>query len=125
MWFYEVTADGWSLDDKRTPLLPESKLGLTPEFGLAPEEQAKNNLPDALSRWWARDTTELARGRTLQSFCVSKDDIGAQGYDLSLNRYREVMHDEMEFRSPLDIITDLEQLEADIARGLGALKAML
>ncbi len=70
VWFYEVTADGWSLDDKRSPLLKESKLGVLPEQGLTPDEHAKNNLPDVLPRWRARDTTERTRARTAQSLRV-------------------------------------------------------
>ena len=48
VWFYDVQADGWSLDDKRTPLLPEDKLGAVPTAPLTAEEHAKNNLPDVL-----------------------------------------------------------------------------
>lgn len=51
VWFYEVEADGWSLDDKRQPLLPEEKLGVVPQRSLMAEEHAKNNLPDVLARW--------------------------------------------------------------------------
>src|SRR5436853_5735816 len=49
VWFYDVDADGWSLDDKRTPLLPEEKLGSAPKTALMEEEHAKNNLPDVLA----------------------------------------------------------------------------
>jgi len=56
---------------------------------------------------------------------VPKADIVAQGYDLSLNRYREVVHDEVEHRAPAEIIADLEKLEADIQHRLSELKAML
>ena len=58
-----------------------------------------------------RRTTELERARTEQSFCVPKADIVAQGYDLSLNRYKEIVHDEVEHRPPLEIIADIEKLE--------------
>jgi type I restriction enzyme M protein len=51
VWFYEVEADGWSLDDKRQPLLPDEKLGPVPKLELVDEEHAKNNLPDVLARW--------------------------------------------------------------------------
>lgn len=51
VWFYEVTADGWSLDDKRQPLLPAEKLGPAPQSALNPEDHGKNNLPDLLKRW--------------------------------------------------------------------------
>ena len=125
VWFYEVTADGWSLDDKRTPLLPAEKLGAVPEVALAEDEHAKNNLPDALARWFRRDGEEMQRARTEQSFCVPKADIVEQGYDLSLNRYKEVVHEEVEHRPPLEIIAELEHLEAEIQQGMSDLKAML
>jgi type I restriction enzyme M protein len=125
VWFYEVTADGWSLDDRRTPLLPENKLGPRPVVALSEDEHAKNNLPDALARWRSRDAEERSRGRTEQSFFVAKDDIAAQGYDLSLNRYKEVVHDEVQHRPPLEIIADLERIEGEIQQGLSELKAML
>ncbi|MGA5843356.1 N-6 DNA methylase [Streptomyces pseudogriseolus] len=90
VWFYDVQADGFSLDDKRTPLLPEDRLGVRPTAGCLTEaDQAKNNLPDILSRWFDRGGRECSRARSEQSFCVSKSDIVAQGYDLSLNRYAE------------------------------------
>ncbi|GGM65250.1 DNA methyltransferase [Micromonospora sonchi] len=125
VWFYEVTADGWSLDDKRTPLLPAEKLGPAPSVPLTEDEHAKNNLPDALARWSRRDGDELQRARTEQSFCVPKADIAEQDYDLSLNRYKEVVHEEVEHRPPLEILADLERLESEIQQGMSELKAML
>ena len=80
VWFYDVQADGWSLDDKRQPLLPPEKLGPTPEAELDEAEEGKNNLPDVLMRWQERDAAERDRPRTAQSFCVPKDDIAAAGY---------------------------------------------
>ncbi|OHV05116.1 type I restriction-modification system subunit M [Mycobacterium talmoniae] len=106
VWFYDVQADGFSLDDKRNPI-------------------DANDLPDVLKRWGSRATTELERARTERSFCVPKDDIVAQGYDLSLNRYKEIVHDDVEHRPPLEIIADIEKLEGEIAKGLAELKAML
>ena len=123
VWFYDVQADGWSLDDKRSPLLDESKLGCL--AALEAEEHAKNNLPDVLARWAERGGGELDRARTEQSFCVPKVDIVAQGYDLSLNRYKEVVHDDGEHRPPLEIIGEIEKLEREISDGLAELKAML
>ncbi|MER5608881.1 class I SAM-dependent DNA methyltransferase [Micromonospora tulbaghiae] len=125
VWFYEVTADGWSLDDKRTPLLAPDKLGPVPDTALTEEDHAKNNMPDALARWFRRDGDELQRARTEQSFCVPKADIVEQDYDLSLNRYKEVVHEEIEHRSPLDILADLQRLESEIQHGMANLKAML
>ncbi|MFC9519189.1 N-6 DNA methylase [Nocardiaceae bacterium NPDC056970] len=106
VWFYDVRADGFSLDDKRNPI-------------------EANDLPDALTRWFARATTERGRNRTQQSFCVPKADIVAQGYDLSLNRYKVSEHDEIEHRPPLEIIADIEQLQDEISKGLTELKAVL
>jgi type I restriction enzyme M protein len=93
VWFYDVQADGFSLDDKRNSI-------------------EANDLPDVLDRWTSRTSTERDRARTDQSFCVPKDEIVAQGYDLSLNRYKEV-------------VADLEKLETEIQQGLAELRAML
>ncbi|MBA3638765.1 MAG: SAM-dependent DNA methyltransferase [Acidobacteria bacterium] len=125
VWFYDVDADGWSLDDKRTPLLPEERLGSTPSAPLTPEEHEKNNLPDVLARWAARDNAERVRPRTAESFCVARADIAAQGYDLSLNRYKEVVHDEVEHRAPTEILAELARLEEEIQRGMKELEGML
>lgn len=105
VWFYDVQADGFTLDDKRNPV-------------------EANDLPDVLARWRNRDT-EKDRARTDQSFFVPKADIVAQGYDLSLNRYKEIVYEEVEHRAPLDIIADIEKLDAEIAADLAALKATL
>src|SRR5207249_7620547 len=72
VWFYDVEADGWSLDDKRTPLLPDDKLGPVPRGALSEDEHAKNKLPDVLARWAVRSGAERERLRTAQSFCVLK-----------------------------------------------------
>ena len=125
VWFYDVDADGWSLDDKRTPLLAEEKLGPVPRVALKSEERAKNNLPDVLARWKERAKSEAKRPRTAQSFCVPKDDIAARGYDLSLNRYKEVMHEEIEHRPPKEILAELSKLEEVIQRGMKELERML
>lgn len=106
VWFYDVQADGYSLDDKRNPI-------------------EANDLPDVVERWAARDKTEKDRARTERSFAVPKADIVAQNYDLSLNRYKETVQDDVVHRPPLEIIADIEKLEADIAEGLAKLKAML
>ncbi|GAB03636.1 type I restriction enzyme M protein [Gordonia amarae] len=105
VWFYDVQADGLSLDDKRNPV-------------------DANDLPDVLARW-RNLAAEADRPRTAQSFLVPKADIVAQGYDLSLNRYKEIEYDEVEHRPPLDIIADIEKLDAEITQGIADLKAML
>jgi type I restriction enzyme M protein len=125
VWFYEVTADGWTLDDKRAPLLPETKLGATPTNPLDTLEHEKNNLPDVLARWTRRNGTEAERARIEQSFCVPKTEIATQGYNLSLNRYKEVVYEEVEHRTPNEILDELARLEAEVQRGMSELKRML
>jgi type I restriction enzyme M protein len=125
VWFYDVQADGWSLDDKRTPLLPEEKLGLARGMTLSAEEHAKNNLPDVAARWPLRATTECERPRTAQSFCVPKAEIAEYGYDLRLNRYKQVIHEEVAHVPPKQILAELAQLEVEIQQGLKKLEAML
>jgi type I restriction enzyme M protein len=96
-----------------------------PRTALAVDEHAKNNLPDVLARWVQRSGTERERPRTAQSFCVPKADIAAQGYDLSLNRYKEVVHEAVEHRAPKEILADLAKLEEEIQRGIKELEGML
>ena len=126
VWFYDVQADGYSLDDKRNPLLPPEKLGTTPEEPLTEEEHARNNLPDVLQRWKEREGSERSNLRTAQSFCVPKEEIAAGGgYDLSLNRYKEVEHEAQAHDVPADIIRELREMEKEISKGLSRLEEML
>lgn len=129
VWFYDMQADGWSLDDKRQPLLDASLLGLQPLLDkreqLSEEDHSKNNLPDVLTRWAQRHGSERERPRTAQSFCVPKADIEANGYDLSINRYKEVVHEQVQHRAPGEILAELRALEDEIARGMEALEGML
>ncbi|MER5768064.1 type I restriction-modification system subunit M [Streptomyces sp. NPDC001985] len=124
VWFYDVQADGYSLDDKRTPLLADDRLGVR-ATDLGADGHRRNNLPDVLARWRRREGDERARARTEQSFCVPRADIVAQGYDLSLNRYREVVHAEVVTRPPLELLTGLERLNKEIEAGTARLKEML
>jgi type I restriction enzyme M protein len=125
VWFYDMAADGLSLDDKRQPLLSADKLGVRPARPLTDAEQAKNNLPDVLARWDQRNGAERQRGRTAQSFCVPKADIAAQGYDLSVNRYKELVHEASTHLPPLDILAKLNRLEEEIQAGMKELEGML
>lgn len=126
VWFYDLQADGYSLDDKRHALIDSGKLGARPTGELSEEDHAKNNLPDALARWLHREGGELENPRTAQSFCVSREDIAATGtYDLSLNRYKEVEHEEVIHDDPADIIKELRTLEDEISKGLTELEVML
>ena len=123
VWFYDCQADGFSLDDKRTVLLPSEKIG--PGAKLEDAEHAKSNLPDIAARWKERSGTERKRPRTAQSFCVPKTEIAAAGYDLSISRYKEVVHEAAEHRPPKEIIAELKALEKEIADGLVTLENML
>ena len=89
------------------------------------DEHEKNNLPDVLVRWHGRDDTELERAPTEQSFCVSKADIAANDYDLSINRYREIVFEQIEYPAPRDILDELTTLEHEIQQGIELLKAKL
>lgn len=123
VWFYDMTADGWSLDDKRGAVLPEDKLGCAAV--LTDAEHTRNNLPDVVKRWAGRHDSERNRARTDQSFCVPIADIIANGFDLSINRYKEVVHEQVDHVPPKQIIAELQVLEAEIAQGLRELEEML
>jgi type I restriction enzyme M protein len=120
-----VRTDGWSLDDKRQALLSDDKLGPTPEVALIDAEVTKNDLPDLVKRWAERDAGERKRPRTAQSFCVPKVDIATAGYELSLNRYKEIEHEEVVHESPAAILADLRKVEAEIAEGMTRLEEMV
>jgi len=125
VWFYDMAADGWSLDDKRNPLLALEKLGPAPKVALVEGEHEKNNLPDCLARWKQRKDSERERERTAQSFCVPKAEIANEGYDLSLNRYKEIVYEEEEHRPPLEILAELRTIEKEILQGIEELEGML
>jgi type I restriction enzyme M protein len=125
VWFYDMHSDGWSLDDKRQPLLDDSKLGVSPASQLNTDEHSKNNLPDLLTRWLERDGSEQSNERTAQSFSVPKAELAANGYDLSLNRYKQVVHEHIEHVPPKQLIAELKELEAEIQAGLAELEGLL
>jgi type I restriction enzyme M protein len=125
VWFYDMLADGWSLNAQRQPLLEESKLGSTPSQKLSVDEHAKNNLPDVVARWCEREGTERTNPKTAQSFAVDKANLVANDYDLSLNRYKEVVHEHVEHVAPMQLIAELKQLEVEIQAGLTELEGML
>ena len=105
VFFYDVGADGFSLDDKRDPV-------------------GENDLPDALVRW-GRRSAKNDTNRTARHFMVPREEIEAKDFDLSINRYKEAKHDAVEYDPPKKIIAKLRALEAEIARELGELEAML
>ena len=111
VWFYDMQADGFSLDDRRTP------------------QPDKSDLPDILAKWRGlRDGTIPTSNftlRTSQSFLVPKDEIAGNDYDLSINRYKEVEYEAVEHDSPQEILARLARLDAEIAEGRRELEGML
>ena len=110
VWFYDMCADGYSLDDKRTPL------------DLKKHEE--NNIPDIVKRYKSVDK-EAKRKRTEQSFMVPVEEIRENGYDLSINRYKEIVYEEIEYDPPKKIIADIQKIEDEIQQGLKELGELL
>ena len=107
VWFYDMKADGLSLDDKRNPV-------------------SQNDLPDIVARWKNRNSAEEQnRARTEASFVVPKVEIAGTGYDLSINRYKEVTHEAIVHEAPQEILRQLAELEAEIQAGIVALQEMV
>jgi type I restriction enzyme M protein len=116
VWFYDMQADGFSLDDKRNPV-------------------EQNDIPDVVAKWGALKLPPLqgeGRGgdgvdcdRTAKSFLVPVQEIRDNKYDLSINRYKKVEHEEVSYESPQVIIARLEALEREIAEELAELKGMV
>jgi type I restriction enzyme M protein len=110
VWFYDMQADGFSLDDKRN------------ELDQANHEQ--NNIPDILNRWDNLDK-EVNRKRTEQSFMVSLADIQANDYDLSINRYKEIIYEAIEYDKPITLIERIEATDKKRTELIGKLKNLL
>ena len=105
VWFYDMKADGFSLDDKRT-------------------EVKENDIPDIIARFQNLDA-ETDRKCTEQSFFVPKEEIAANGYDLSINKYKETEYVPVEYPSTTEILADLHELEMEITKGLAELEKMM
>ena len=105
VWFYDMRADGFSLDDKRTPV-------------------AENDIPDIVARFHDLQNEE-SRQRTEQSFFVPKAEIVEKGYDLSINKYKKTEYKPVEYPSTQEIMADLHELEMQITVGLAELEEML
>ncbi len=105
VWFYDMKADGKSLDDKRT-------------------EVSENDIPDIIHRFRHLEE-ETSRERTEQSFFVPKQEIIDNDYDLSINKYKKIEYVPVEYPPTSEILDQLEQLEKEIAEGLKELRGML
>jgi type I restriction enzyme M protein len=118
VWIYNLVSDGWTLDDRRNPLLSLDKLGAAPAASLTSHELLLNNLPDCLARWREKSSGERSRDRKQQSFCVSRAEIAANNYDLGLNKYKEKVVNSVCTRKPQEIIVGLRRLETEIMDGM-------
>lgn len=105
VWFYDMKADGYSLDDKRNPI-------------------EDNDINDIVERFSNLDK-EVDRKRTEQSFFVSVEEIRDNGYDLSINKYKEIEYEEVKYDSPQEIMLRLRELEMDITAGIEELAEMI
>lgn len=120
VWFYDLAADGYSLDDKRTPLKGEGS----------------NDLPDAIAKWkqyralvessaTPEEINQAFGDKTQKVFLVDAEDIRANKYDLSINRYKEVVYEEEQYEDPKVILKKLKALESEIMADLDELEGML
>mgnify|MGYP003606054253 CR=1 FL=1 len=120
VWFYDVQADGYSLDDKRTPLKGEGA----------------NDLPDVIAQWKAyrqlvlnnaaaEEITAQFGDKSKKAFVVDAQDIIANKFDFSINRYKEVVYETVEYADPKVILAELKQLENEILQGMNELEDML
>ncbi len=104
VWFYDMTADGFSLDDKRQPI-------------------AQNDMGDVIAKWNGGHPEDGAR--TAKSFRVPVADIRAQGYDLSINRYKEMVHQTTIHETPETLMGGIRALDAERAEAMGELENLL
>ncbi|MBB5185679.1 type I restriction enzyme M protein [Faecalicoccus acidiformans] len=105
VWFYDMKADGYSLDDKRSPI-------------------NENDIPDIIERFNHLDK-EVERKRTEQSFLVDKKEIVDNDYDLSINKYKEIVYEKVEYPPTSEILADIEELNKEIDKNLEELKTLL
>lgn len=125
VWFYNMTADGFSLDDKREPLLSSDKLGVSPALNLSPKEEEANNLPNILKCWNNREKNELKNPRTKKSFCVPYKEILKNNYELNINSYKVIVEKDEKHEEPIKIIKKLNELEKEITQELQELEKNL
>ena len=105
VWFYDMKADGFSLDDKRS-------------------EVKENDIPDIIERFNNLDK-EVDRKRTEQSFFVPIEEIKENDYDLSINKYKEVIYEKIEYRPSKEILGDIASLNQEIDKCIKELQSLL
>ena len=105
VWFYDMTADGLSLDAKRTKV-------------------AENDIPDIIERYNNLDK-EVDRARTDKSFFVTKEEIASNDYDLSINKYKEIVQEKIEYENPKVILKQIMDMEEELQKQLKELEELL
>lgn len=105
VWFYDMKSDGFSLDDKRSPI-------------------EDNDIPDIIARF-NNIEAEKERKRTDQSFFVPVDELRENEYDLSINKYKEIEYEEVEYEAPDIILEKIEELEKEIVHGIKELQKII
>ena len=105
VWFYDMKADGYSLDDKRS-------------------EVSENDIPDIIARFHSPET-ETARKRTDQSFFVPKDEIKKNDYDLSINKYKETEYVAVEYPPTEEILAEIEEINRQVEKETAELRKLL
>ena len=113
VWFYDMQADGYSLDDKRNAV-------------------KENDIPDIIQRFKTlkqgddqEGKQEAERSRTEQSFLVPFEEIKDNDWDLSINRYKEIVYEEVAYAPPAEIIAEIEVLDKERGEALRVLKGLL
>lgn len=105
VWFYDMKADGYSLDDKRSAV-------------------KENDIPDIIKRFNEHEK-EAERKRTEQSFLVPKDEIASNGYDLSINKYKEIEYVPVEYEPTEVVLGKIRDIEKEIQKELSELEILL
>lgn len=107
VWFYDMTADGFSLDDQRQPI-------------------KENDIPDIIKRFNNRNSKEeQERARTEKSFFVPKEEIVENDYDLSINKYKEIIVEKKEYEDPKVILKRIINMENELQQKLKELEEIL
>jgi type I restriction enzyme M protein len=106
VWFYNLESDGYSLDDKRVPV-------------------SENGIPALQRAWLNRHKKPVNPDRSGVEFEVSVEELRLRNYDLTISRYLEVVRETVQYRNPLDILADLDQVQAEIKSSQDALRGLL
>lgn len=128
VWFYDMLADGKSLDDKRNLLVEEEIFNSFLVSGNLNAEakdkvHSNFNLPDIISRYPNRQNEN--NPRTAQSFLVPFAEIEGNDWDLSINRYKEVVYDEVNYKAPQMILENIEKLDQERTAIFNTLKELI